>query len=105
MISSVHQDDWLSKFEDILKKTPGEQWKNAWGLSPFNNGNEEKMSEIMKSFLSTNLFEDKFKLEKKLPKFLEDIASEKDKELLFKEYYRQALLNMLKEWDMKAKRG
>lgn len=63
------------------------------------------MSEIMKSFLSPNLFEDKFKLEKKLPKFLEDIASEKDKELLFKEYYRQALLNMLKEWDMKAKRG
>lgn len=105
MISSVHQDDWLSKFEDILKKTPGEQWKNAWGLSPFNNGNEEKMSEIMKSFLSPNLFEEKFKLEKKPPKFLEDIASEKDKELLFKEYYRQALLNMLKEWDMKAKRG
>lgn len=105
MISSVHQDDWLTKFKGILDKTPGEQWENAWGISPFKNGNEEKMSEIMESFLSPNLFEEKFKLEKKLPKFLEDIASEKDKELLFKEYYRQALLNMLKEWDMKAKRG
>lgn len=105
MISSVHQDDWLPKFKDILHKTPGEQWENAWGSSPFKNGNEEKMSEIMERFLTPNQFEEEFKLEKKLPKFLEDIASEKDKELLFKEYYRQALLNMLKEWDMKAKRG
>jgi len=105
MISSVHQDDWLPKFKDILKKTPGVQWDNSWGSSPFKNGNEEKMSEIMENFLSPNKFEENFKLEKELPKFLEDIASEKDKELLFKEYYRQALLNMLKEWDMKAKRG
>ena len=38
-------------------------------------------------------------------KILGQVLTKEDKDLYFNEYYRHALLNMLKEWDMKAKRG
>lgn len=105
MISNDPQEKWLSKFKDILEKTPGEQWKNSEGKSPFDSGKFYEMSEIMCDFLNPDTFKNNFEVTKKFKSLLGQKPSRADEDIFFKEYYRHALLNLIKEWDMKAKRG
>ncbi len=107
MISTFSQDQWLPAFEHVLDKDPGPgtQWKNSEGKSPFHDGKLYELSEIMKKFLDPDAFKEKFNLPKEFSTLLGHQPNEVDEDIFFKEYYRQALLNMIKEWDMKAKRG
>ncbi len=105
MISNVSQDKWLENFEEILEKTPGIQWKNSEGKSPFDGCKYYEMSDIMCKFLNPTTFKETFNVSKELPKLLGQAPNKADEDIFFKEYYRHALLNLLKEWDMKAKRG
>ncbi|MGN0916176.1 MAG: RAMP superfamily CRISPR-associated protein [Succinivibrio sp.] len=105
MILNRSQNEWLPEFEKILEKTPGVQWKNSEGKSPFDNGKFMEMSDIMEKFLTPKKFKEHFNITNEYSVFLGTDADSKCEELFFKEYYKQALLNLLKEWDMKAKRG
>lgn len=105
MIFNLPKEEWLPKFKSILEKTPGEQWKNSEGRSPFHDGKFFDMSVIMSDFLNPDTFMKTFDVLNENKKILGQVLTKEDKDLYFNEYYRHALLNMLKEWDMKAKRG
>ena len=47
-------------FEEMLKKSPGRQWKEAIAPNPFKNNRNEHLDEIMKSLLKRDVFLEAF---------------------------------------------
>ncbi len=106
IINMLPQNQWLSKFEDILGKTPKAQWHNSSGASPFAGGQKFELSYIVKKFLDKQSFVERFLANKRSElQLIGGDISNSEWEFYIKEFHRHALLNLIKLWDMKAKRG
>ena len=106
LVNMLPQNQWLSKFEDILDKTPKAQWHNSSGASPFDEGHKLELSDIVKKFLDKQSFVERFLANRRSElKLIGGDISNSEWELYIKEFHRHALLNLIKLWDMKAKRG
>lgn len=110
MISSTDNKQWRPKFEEILTKTPGKQWKNAEAKSPFDEAQHyDSLDNIMLSFLDKEEFLKKFSTDEHGNNLLQLIGKDKptaDEQKAFEnQYYRLCLLNLLKNWDMKDKQN
>lgn len=101
LVATRSRSEWKGIFEDMLTKTPGEQWKKAAAYCPFSDYREH-LSEIMLRLLDEKEFA---RLAAPKLRCLGGEPDAREREAFMDRFHRLALLELLNAWEKAFRRN